>query len=58
MGTNHTLGYVNKASDQPFSVNAEELDKRIKERIDGELLYLTGALFISSATLNKTVAFS
>ncbi|KAH7523868.1 thermospermine synthase ACAULIS5 [Ziziphus jujuba] len=52
-----TWGWV-MASDQPFSVNAEEMDKRIKERIDGELLYLTGALFISSATLNKTVAFS
>ncbi|PON46337.1 Polyamine biosynthesis domain containing protein [Parasponia andersonii] len=52
-----TWGWV-MASDQPFSVNAEEIDKRIKERIDGELLYLSGALFISSATLNKTVALS
>ena len=47
-----------QASDQPFTVNAEEIDKRIKERIDGELLYLSGALFLSSATLNKTVALS
>ncbi|KAF4382201.1 hypothetical protein G4B88_011530 [Cannabis sativa] len=41
-----------------FSVNAEEIDQRIKERIDGELFYLSGALFFSSATLNKTVALS
>ncbi|XP_062100545.1 thermospermine synthase ACAULIS5 [Humulus lupulus] len=52
-----TWGWV-MASDQPFSVNAEEIDQRIKERIDGELLYLSGALFLSSATLNKTVALS
>ncbi|KAL5559520.1 hypothetical protein UlMin_035731 [Ulmus minor] len=52
-----TWGWV-MASDQPFSVNAEEIDKRIKERIDGELLYLSGALFVSSTTLNKTVALS
>ncbi|KAM6559343.1 hypothetical protein CsatA_028582 [Cannabis sativa] len=52
-----TWGWV-MASDQPFSVNAEEIDQRIKERIDGELFYLSGALFFSSATLNKTVALS
>ncbi|KAF4375767.1 hypothetical protein F8388_014489 [Cannabis sativa] len=52
-----TWGWV-MASDQPFSVNAEEIDQRIKERIDGELFYLSGALFFSSATLNKTVASS
>ncbi|GMN63239.1 hypothetical protein TIFTF001_032372 [Ficus carica] len=52
-----TWGWV-MASDEPFSVSAEEIDKRIKERMDVELLYLSGALFLSSATLNKTVALS
>lgn len=47
-----------QASDQPFSIDAEEIDRRIEERIEGELLYLNGAAFISSATLNKTVSLS
>ncbi|GMN21307.1 hypothetical protein TIFTF001_043278 [Ficus carica] len=51
------MGWV-MACDEPFSVSAEEIDRRIKERIDVELLYLSGAMFLSSATLNKTVALS
>ncbi|ONI33107.1 hypothetical protein PRUPE_1G405900 [Prunus persica] len=52
-----TWGWV-MASDEPFSINAEKMDRRIEERIDGELNYLNGALFISSATMNKTVSLS
>ncbi|XP_004303474.1 PREDICTED: thermospermine synthase ACAULIS5 [Fragaria vesca subsp. vesca] len=52
-----TWGWV-MASDEPFSMNAEKMDKRIEERIDGELNYLNGALFMSSATMNKTVSSS
>lgn len=47
-----------QASDQPFSINAEDMDKRIETRIDGELLYLNGASFLSSTTMNKTVTSS
>ncbi|CAJ1972900.1 unnamed protein product [Sphenostylis stenocarpa] len=49
-----TWGWV-MASDQPLSICAEEMDKRIATRIDGELLYLNGAWFHSSTTMNKTV---
>ncbi|KAG2390196.1 Thermospermine synthase [Vigna angularis] len=49
-----TWGWV-MASDQPLSICAEEMDRRIAERIDGELLYLNGAWFHSSTTMNKTV---
>ncbi|KAF2287070.1 hypothetical protein GH714_037340 [Hevea brasiliensis] len=52
-----TLGRV-MASDQPFSIHAEGIDRRIEERIEGELIYLNGAAFLSSATLNKTVSQS
>ncbi|KAF5743163.1 thermospermine synthase ACAULIS5 [Tripterygium wilfordii] len=52
-----TWGWV-MASDQPFSINAEEIDSRIEGRIDGEILYLDGASFLSSATMNKTVSLS
>ncbi|KAI9192256.1 hypothetical protein LWI29_029783 [Acer saccharum] len=52
-----TWGWV-MASDQPFSIDAEELDIRIRDRINGELLYLNGASFLSSATMNKTVSLS
>lgn len=47
-----------QASDQPFCINAEEIDHRIDDRIEGELLYLNGAAFLSSATMNKTVSLS
>ncbi|KAG2666890.1 hypothetical protein I3843_15G083700 [Carya illinoinensis] len=52
-----TWGWV-MASDQPFSVNATDFDRRIDARIDGELLYLNGASFFSSTTMNKTLASS
>ncbi|XP_009334690.2 thermospermine synthase ACAULIS5 [Pyrus x bretschneideri] len=52
-----TWGWV-MASDEPFSINAEKMDRRIEERIDGELNYLNGAQFMSSATMNKTVSLS
>lgn len=49
---------VFQASDQPFTVSAEEIDQRIGQRIHGDLLYLNGASFLSSATMNKTVYLS
>ncbi|KAF7830427.1 thermospermine synthase ACAULIS5 [Senna tora] len=52
-----TWGWV-MASDKPFLIEAEEMDKRIEARIDGELLYLNGSWFHSSATMNKTVSQS
>ncbi|XVE97749.1 hypothetical protein REPUB_Repub03eG0045400 [Reevesia pubescens] len=52
-----TWGWV-MASDQPFTIDAEEIDRRIAKRVDGELLYLNGASFLSSATMNKAVYLS
>ncbi|XP_042499169.1 thermospermine synthase ACAULIS5 [Macadamia integrifolia] len=52
-----TWGWV-MASDQPFVLDAKQIDCRIEERIDGELLYLNGTFFISSTTLNKCVHLS
>ncbi|KAJ1382287.1 Spermidine/spermine synthase [Sesbania bispinosa] len=52
-----TWGWV-MASDQPLFIGAEEMNKRIQERINGELLYLTGEWFQSSATMNKTLSRS
>ncbi|PHT54793.1 Thermospermine synthase ACAULIS5 [Capsicum baccatum] len=49
-----TWGWV-MASDQPFCLDAGKMDKKIAERIEGELLYLNGALFFSSTILNKTI---
>ncbi|XP_022858735.1 thermospermine synthase ACAULIS5-like [Olea europaea var. sylvestris] len=49
-----TWGWV-IASDQPLCIEAAKLDKKIAERIEGELLYLNGASFVSSTILNKTV---
>ncbi|XP_057776349.1 thermospermine synthase ACAULIS5-like [Salvia miltiorrhiza] len=50
-----TWGWV-IASDQPLSIDAAKMDIKIAERIEGELLYLNGATFVSSTILNKTVA--
>ncbi|PHU25146.1 Thermospermine synthase ACAULIS5 [Capsicum chinense] len=50
-----TWGWV-MASDQPFCLDAGKMDKKIAERIEGELLYLNGASFFSSTILNKTIA--
>ncbi|KAM7277032.1 hypothetical protein ACFE04_018898 [Oxalis oulophora] len=52
-----TWGWV-MASDHPFTIKADEIDNRIEERIAGELLYLSGASFLSSTIMNKTVSFS
>ncbi|KAK9274417.1 hypothetical protein L1049_019232 [Liquidambar formosana] len=52
-----TWGWV-MASDQPFSIKAEEIDDRIMERINGELLYLNGASLLSSTIMNKSVSLS
>lgn len=49
-----TWGWV-MASDQPFALNAQLINKRIGERIAGELLYLNGESLVSSATMNKRV---
>ncbi|KAG6409531.1 hypothetical protein SASPL_127571 [Salvia splendens] len=50
-----TWGWV-IASDYPLSIEAGKMDKKIGERIEGELLYLNGASFVASTILNKTVA--
>ncbi|KAH6831091.1 S-adenosyl-L-methionine-dependent methyltransferases superfamily protein [Perilla frutescens var. hirtella] len=50
-----TWGWV-IASDQPLCIEAGKMDNKIAERIEGELLYLNGATFVSSTILNKTVA--
>ncbi|KAK4388704.1 Thermospermine synthase ACAULIS5 [Sesamum angolense] len=47
---------IKQASDQPLCIEAGMMDKKIAERIDGELLYLNGASFVASTILNKTVA--
>ncbi|KAE9603665.1 hypothetical protein Lal_00001608 [Lupinus albus] len=52
-----TWGWV-MASDQPLFIGAEEMDKRIEARINGELLYLDGNWFHSSTTMNKTLSQS
>ncbi|OIV97702.1 hypothetical protein TanjilG_12459 [Lupinus angustifolius] len=52
-----TWGWV-MASDQPLFIGAEEMDKRIEARINGELLYLDGNWFHSSTTMNKTLSRS
>ncbi|KAK6927236.1 hypothetical protein RJ641_005827 [Dillenia turbinata] len=49
-----TWGWI-MASDQPLFINPKEMDQRIEERIEGELLYLNGASFLSSSTLNKNL---
>ncbi|KAJ4953040.1 hypothetical protein NE237_029872 [Protea cynaroides] len=49
-----TWGWV-MASDQPFFLDAKQIDCRIEERINGELFYLNGASFISSTIMNKCV---
>lgn len=47
---------IEQASDQPLCIDAGKMDMKIAERIEGELLYLNGATFVSSTILNKTVA--
>ncbi|KAJ8448787.1 hypothetical protein Cgig2_011408 [Carnegiea gigantea] len=48
-----TWGWV-MASDNPITIiNAKEIDENIQDRINGELVYLNGATFLSSTILNK-----
>ncbi|KAL3626265.1 amp-CoA ligase [Castilleja foliolosa] len=49
-----TWGWV-MASDTPFTHSADELDLRIKQRIEGENRYFDGKTFSSSSTLSKAV---
>jgi hypothetical protein len=49
------LRFAFQASDHPFDLNAQQINERIKHRIVGELLYLSGESLISSTTLNKSV---
>ncbi|GFQ01380.1 thermospermine synthase acaulis5, partial [Phtheirospermum japonicum] len=49
-----TWGWV-MASDIPFTLSADELDLRIKQRIEGENKYFDGKTFSSSSTLSKAV---
>ncbi|XP_076936542.1 thermospermine synthase ACAULIS5-like [Bidens hawaiensis] len=46
------------ASDSPFCIQEEKMDKKIREMINGELLYLDGASFYSLTVLNKMVSSS
>eukprot|EP01018_Ginkgo_biloba_P005315 Gb_26541 [translate_table: standard] len=49
-----TWGWV-MASDHPLTLNAEEMDSRIKQRVKGELRFLDGESFIAATALNKSV---
>ncbi|XP_058108560.1 thermospermine synthase ACAULIS5 [Magnolia sinica] len=49
-----TWGWV-MASDQPFNLDAKQINGRIDERVSGELLYLHGESLISSTIMNKSV---
>jgi len=50
---------LKQASDNPIPIiNAEEIDKKIQDHIDGDLLYLDGATFLSSTILNKLLSQS
>ncbi|KAG8370192.1 hypothetical protein BUALT_Bualt14G0091600 [Buddleja alternifolia] len=49
-----TWGWV-MASDSPLTLSCDELDLRIKQRIEGENRYLDGKTFSSSSTLSKAV---
>lgn len=44
-----------QASDTPFTLSADELDQRSKQRMEGENRYLDGKTFTSSSTLSKAV---
>ncbi|CAL1411375.1 unnamed protein product [Linum trigynum] len=49
-----TWGWV-MASDSPLELSCEEMDLRIKQRVEGENKYLDGTTFSSVSTLNKVV---
>lgn len=44
-----------KAYDEPLLLNGQEFNTRIKERNDGELIYINGESFVSLTTTNKSV---
>ncbi|KAJ7955961.1 Thermospermine synthase [Quillaja saponaria] len=46
------------ASDQPINLNAEILNTRITEKIQGELRYLDGEFIVASTILNKPIRAS
>jgi thermospermine synthase len=52
-----TWGWV-MASDHEFDVEVDEMDRRIEERVNGELMYLNAPSFVSAATLNKTISLA
>lgn len=52
-----TWGWV-MASDHEFDVEVDEMDRRIEERVKGELMYLNAPSFVSAATLNKTISLA
>jgi len=52
-----TWGWV-MASDHPLTIDAEEIDGRIEQRIKGELRFLDGETFMAASTLNKSVRTS
>lgn len=44
-----------QASDTPFVLGSDDLDLRMKHRINGENRYLDGKTFSSASTLSKAV---
>lgn len=52
-----TWGWV-MASDQEFEVEVSEIDRRIEERVTGDLMYLDASSFLSAASLNKTISLA
>ncbi|KAK8953236.1 Thermospermine synthase ACAULIS5 [Platanthera guangdongensis] len=49
-----TWGWI-MASDSPFTLDYEESDSRIRQRINGENRYLDGKTFVSASLLSKAV---
>ncbi|KAL0903649.1 hypothetical protein M5K25_028042 [Dendrobium thyrsiflorum] len=49
-----TWGWI-MASDTPFTLDSEEMDSRIRQRINGENRYLDGKTFASASLLSKAV---
>ncbi|XP_010429628.1 PREDICTED: thermospermine synthase ACAULIS5-like [Camelina sativa] len=52
-----TWGWV-MASDKEFEFEVKEMDRKIEERVKGELLYLDASSFLSASTLNKTISLA
>ncbi|KAL2327253.1 hypothetical protein Fmac_020680 [Flemingia macrophylla] len=47
--------FVTQASNEPFNFVAEELDRKIGERVRDELRYIDGPVILASTVLNKTL---